>query len=161
MGHSAFWYSYLTTDHILTINLLVEKCREWNLPLYIIFADFKKIFDYIEFKVIWTRLEHFNVNPETARIIKQFYSASKFSLVIANELCEFNIRRWVLQGNSLFSLLLVLTLQLALNGVIWCNRGNPINDKRLQHLIMPKYIALISNNANKLQTMLNDFITEC
>ena len=158
---AGFRRSHSTTDHILTVNLLVEKSREWQLPLHIVFVDFQKAFDTIEYSAIWSALEHFNVNLETIRMIKQLYSASKSSVEIGNERRGFNIQRGVRQGDSLSPLLFILTLQMALDRINWRDRGIPINNKRLQHLDYADDIALFSRSVNELQTMLDDLIEEC
>ena len=39
---------YSTVDHLQTINQLIEKCNEFNRPLYIGYIDSEKAFDSIE-----------------------------------------------------------------------------------------------------------------
>ena len=39
-------------DHIQTINLLREKCRDFNLPLCLIYVDFEKAFESVEIDAI-------------------------------------------------------------------------------------------------------------
>ena len=39
---AGFRKNYSTMDHIQTINLLREKCRDFNLPLCLIYVDFER-----------------------------------------------------------------------------------------------------------------------
>jgi hypothetical protein len=158
---AGFKRSFSIVDHIMSVNLLVEKCREWALPLHMVFIDFKKAFDSIEFNAIWSALEHFNVDPETIRMIKQLYSASKSTVKVASTIAEFNIQRGVRQGDSLSPLLFVLTLQMAIDRVNWRNRSYLVNGQRLRHLDYADDIALVSSDINELQSMLDDLIAEC
>lgn len=36
-----------TINHIRTLTLLIQKCKEYNLPLYVGFVDLKKTFNFI------------------------------------------------------------------------------------------------------------------
>lgn len=65
---------FSTVDHIMTVNLLAEKCREWALPLHMVFIDFKKAFDSIELNSIWKALEYSNIDATTTRMIKQLFN---------------------------------------------------------------------------------------
>ena len=45
-----FRRDFSTTNHVMSIKLLLEECRKWDQPLHMIFVDFKKTFDTIELK---------------------------------------------------------------------------------------------------------------
>uniref|UniRef100_A0A914PPJ6 Reverse transcriptase domain-containing protein n=1 Tax=Panagrolaimus davidi TaxID=227884 RepID=A0A914PPJ6_9BILA len=56
---AGFRKCYSTVDHIYSLNQVFEKCREYNMPLYVVFIDFKKAFDSVELPAIWEALERF------------------------------------------------------------------------------------------------------
>lgn len=158
---AGFRRGYSTVDHLLTINLLVEKCREWALPLCMVFIDFKKAFDTIEFNAIWQALEKYNIDPCTISMIKQLYAAGTTSVNVGGKRANFTTQRGVRQGDSLSPLLFVLTLQLALENVKWGERGYPINGKLLRLLAYADDIVLCAKSLQEMQTMLDDVEHEC
>jgi hypothetical protein len=163
---AGFRKGFSTVDHIMSLNLLFEKCREWDLPMHVVFIDFKKAFDSIEFEAIWQALEYFNVDECTIRMIKQLYSAGTSSIRTANATANFEIQRGVRQGDSLSPLLFILTLQWALEKINWKKKGYPIdegkpNERRLNYLAYADDIMLCSNSLTKLQSMLNKLCLEC
>jgi hypothetical protein len=158
---AGFRPTYSTVDHIMNVNLLTEKCREWALPLHMAFIDFKKAFDSIEFNVIWEALEHYNVDECTIRMIKQLYAVGTSSVAVANSSAQFNIQRGVRQGDSLSPLLFILTLQFALDRIQWSNRGYKIGNNRLRYLAYADDMVLFSANMQELQSMLDDVAGTC
>uniref|UniRef100_A0A914Q2U9 Reverse transcriptase domain-containing protein n=1 Tax=Panagrolaimus davidi TaxID=227884 RepID=A0A914Q2U9_9BILA len=71
---AGFRKCYSTVDHIYSLNQVFEKCREYNMPLYVIFIDFKKAFDSVELPAIWEALERFGVDAGDIEIIKMIYA---------------------------------------------------------------------------------------
>ena len=47
-----------TTDHLQTINQIIEKCNEFNKPLCISFIDYEKAFDSVEHEAILKALQN-------------------------------------------------------------------------------------------------------
>lgn len=45
---AGFRSNFSTTDHIFTVNQLIEKCSEFNKKIYICFVDYQKAFDSLE-----------------------------------------------------------------------------------------------------------------
>uniref|UniRef100_A0A914UT97 Reverse transcriptase domain-containing protein n=1 Tax=Plectus sambesii TaxID=2011161 RepID=A0A914UT97_9BILA len=158
---AGFCRTFSTIDHVMTINLLIEKCREWNLPLHICFIDFLKAFNSVKFPAIWAALSNFSVNHETMCLIQQLYAVGTSSVVIGKSTAPFATQRGVWQGGLLSPLLFNITLQDALNQVNWAGRRIAIGSKRLSHLAYADDIALFSPDAAALQTMLDDVATVC
>ena len=46
-----------TTYHIHAIDQGKEKCREYNIPLYVTFVDYEKAFDSVQTQAILTSLQ--------------------------------------------------------------------------------------------------------
>ena len=45
---AAYRKGFSTEDHLLTLNLLMERCKEWKAELWLGLVDFEKAFDTIE-----------------------------------------------------------------------------------------------------------------
>jgi hypothetical protein len=45
-----------TTDHIFTLRKIIEKCREFNIDIHMLFIDFKKAYDSIKRPAVWKAL---------------------------------------------------------------------------------------------------------
>ncbi|PZR02946.1 MAG: hypothetical protein DI539_27135, partial [Flavobacterium psychrophilum] len=158
---AGFRQKFSTVDHIMSLNLLFEKAREWKLPIYATFIDFQKAFDTVQFEAIWAALRHYKLDDCTIRMIQQLYVAGKSSVVVGNSLAPYSTQRGVRQGDSLSPLLFIITLQYALDQLKWDSFGIKIGTKRLQYLAYADDIVLLSSNKQELQQMLNELATVC
>ncbi|XGW31396.1 hypothetical protein V3C99_009956 [Haemonchus contortus] len=155
---AGFRRKFSTRDHILSVNLLMEKCSEWRKPLNMAFIDYQKAFDTIEYKYIWKALEKFGVDDCTVRMIKQLYAAGRSFLALGTMEMEIDIQRGVRQGDSLSPLLFILTLQSCLDEIDWCDQGYPIEHVRLNYLAYADDMFLCSPTVDGLQAMLDKLI---
>ena len=55
---AGFRKGYSTTDHLQSINQVIEKCNEFNLPLCIAYIDYEKAFDSVEHAIIFKALRN-------------------------------------------------------------------------------------------------------
>ena len=60
-----------TVDHLMVYKVLEQRCREWNVPLYISTIDFTKAFDRIRHSALWSSLEHYGVKPAYVRLLQK------------------------------------------------------------------------------------------
>ena len=56
-----FRKKFSTIDHIYTLNQVIEKCNEFNLPLCVGYIDYEKAFDSVEHFAIFEALRKINV----------------------------------------------------------------------------------------------------
>ena len=83
-----------------------------NMPGLLIFIDFEKAFDSLEWKLLFNCLNVFNFGPNFKCWIKTFYKNIK-SCVVNNGLCSdfFDLTRGVRQGDPLFPYLFLLAVE--------------------------------------------------
>ena len=62
-----------TTDHIYTLNQVIEKCNEFNLPLCVGYIDYEKAFDSVEHFAIFEALRKINVKEDYVQILENIY----------------------------------------------------------------------------------------
>ena len=53
VDQAAYRPGFSTKDHLLTMTLLVERCSEWNVDLWLGLVDFEKAFVSIEHDGLW------------------------------------------------------------------------------------------------------------
>ena len=83
-----------------------------NVPGLLIFIDFQKAFDSLEWNFLLSCLEAFNFGPDFIRWVKTFYKNIQ-SCVINNGLMSdyFTLERGVTQGNPLSPYLFVIAIE--------------------------------------------------
>lgn len=100
-----------TTDAIHAARLLLEKHREKNKPIHLVFIDLEKAFDRVPRDVIWYALRQHGVPEELVRWVKMLYSGSTSRVRAAAGTSEdFNVTVGVHQGSALSPLLFNLVM---------------------------------------------------
>ena len=66
--------NHQTVDHLMVHKWLEQRCREWDVPSYILTVDFTKAFDRVKHRVLWTSLEHYGIGPANVELLKQLCS---------------------------------------------------------------------------------------
>ena len=94
-----------------TVRSILDTMKE-NIPGLMIFIDFRKAFDTLEWNFLFNCLDAFNFGPEFKRWIKTFYKNIQ-SCVINNGLSSeyFNLSRGVSQGDPLSPYLFLLAVE--------------------------------------------------
>ncbi|MCJ3464047.1 reverse transcriptase family protein, partial [Klebsiella pneumoniae] len=70
---AGFRKGYSTVDHIHTINQVIEKCAEYNQPLYIAFIDYEKEFDSVDTSAVMQALRNQGVDEHYVRLLEDIY----------------------------------------------------------------------------------------
>jgi hypothetical protein len=71
---AGFRKGFSTTDHLQTINQIIEKCNEFNIPLCLAFIDYEKAFDSIEHWAIFEALKDIGIHETYVNILKDIYT---------------------------------------------------------------------------------------
>lgn len=93
---AGFRSGYSTTDHIFVVEQMIEKCNEFNQPLYLAFVDYNKAFDSIEQPYLWTA-EH-DIKDKYIRLLKEIYEGSTAKIEMEMMSRPFKISRGIKQG---------------------------------------------------------------
>ncbi|GFO32255.1 endonuclease-reverse transcriptase [Plakobranchus ocellatus] len=81
---AGFRKGYSTTDHIYTLNQVIEKSNEYNLPLCVGFIDYEKAFDSVEHFAIFDALRKININETYVTILENIYRNASARVHIDN-----------------------------------------------------------------------------
>ena len=76
-NQAGFRSDYSTTDHIFTLQFLVEKLKSCHKKLYCSFVDFSSAFDSVWRSGLWWKLAEIGVNGKIFDIIRNMYSDIK------------------------------------------------------------------------------------
>ena len=90
-------------DHLMVYRVLEQRCREWNVPLYISTIDFTKAFDSIKHSALWNSLRFYGVKPAYVRLMQRLYSQQEGTVLTDKESDAFPIKRGTKQGDPLSS----------------------------------------------------------
>lgn len=81
---AGFRKGYSTTDHIFTLNQVIEKSNKYNLPLCVGFIDYEKAFDFVEHFAIFDALRKININETYVAILENIYQNATARVHIEN-----------------------------------------------------------------------------
>ena len=88
-----------TRDHILNLNILIQKCRDFNTELRICFIDYSKAFDCVKHQMLWKTLAQMGLEPTTRCLIRQLYEGQQAAIKLESGQSEwFQVEKGVRQG---------------------------------------------------------------
>ena len=108
---AGFRSNYSTTDHIFTLNSLVQLYLKNKKRLYCAFIDYAKAFDTINRTSLWSKLIASEINGNVIRVIYNLYENAKSCIRKSNKLSHFfSCNVGVRQGENLSPLLFAIYL---------------------------------------------------
>ena len=128
---AGFRSRYSMTDHI---HVMKEKCREYNIPLFITFIDYKKAFDSMQTQAVLTSLQEQGIEDVYIKLLKEIYTNSSITVHLHKESNTINIRRAVWQGDTISPKLFTAVLKSIFRWLTSETRGLKIDGKFLSHL---------------------------
>lgn len=88
-----------TREQIQNVRQLVEKCREYNVPLVMGFLDYSKAFDCVRWKMLWQIMEEMGVPAHLIALIRNLYADSRAAVRLQEgHSPDFEASRGVRQG---------------------------------------------------------------
>ena len=157
---AGFRKGFSTTDHLHTINQVIEKCNEYGKPLCIGFIDFEKAFDTVEHEAVFKALERQGVEPVYTTILKEIYKESKAVIRMEKESQPFKVNRGVRQGDTISPKLFTAVLEDVFRSLDWKEEGISINGERLSHLRFADDVVVVAETMGDLERMINDLAKE-
>lgn len=158
---AGFRRGYSTTDHLHTMQQLIEKTNEYKLPLFIAFIDFQKAFDSINHQYVWQALLKDGVDMRYINTIKKIYELSSARIKLDQLGSAFSIDNGVKQGDCMSPKLFNSVLEHVFRTLNWESMGVNINGKYLSNIRFADDIALFGNTEKELQQMIKELNIKC
>ena len=116
MDSARVYYIYRSSmGQVLTVRRIIERVKDTHLEACIIFVDFSKAFDSIDRGKMSKILRAYGIPIETIKAIMMLYN-NTIAIVRSpdGDTDFFDIRSWVLQGDTLAPLLFIICLDYVL-----------------------------------------------
>ena len=122
------------TDHVFTMQQLMEASKEFDQPLYAAFVDIEKAYDGIPRQALLATLRRYGASERVCQLITMLYKKTTAKVRVGCETSDsFNIESGVKQGCILSTLLFNIYMDFAIRqvlpkydgkGVVWHSRTN-------------------------------------
>ena len=145
---AGFKAGYSTQDHIQALSQLLEKSKEYQLPVCLAFVDYRKAFDSVETTAIINALHEAGINPAYVDIVIGEKSTTDIKLL--SEVCHIKINKGVRQGDTISPKLFAATLESVFRKMNH-QGGIMIDGEKLTHLLYADDCVLFANNPTELQ----------
>ena len=88
-----------TREQIVNIRIIIEKCRDQNIPLYMCFIDYAKAFDCVSHRKLWDTMEQMEFPVHIIQLVANLYNEQESVVRTTNGDTDwFKIERGVKQG---------------------------------------------------------------
>ena len=108
---AAYRKGFSTVDHLLTVTLVAQKSREFNVPVWMALVDYAKAFDTVEHEPLWNALLEQKVPMHYVVLLKRLYADQFASVQAGDRSRRFTVARGVKQGDPISALLFISVMQ--------------------------------------------------
>ena len=157
---AGFRSGFSTIDHLHSINQLIEKANEYNIPLCLAFVDYEKAFDSIEHNAVFDSLREQGINENYIQLLENIYSNSTAIIKLHKNSNEIKVAKGVRQGDTISPKLFIASLESIFRKTDWDGIGINIDGEYLNNLRFADDIELATEKNEDLQNMLSDLNKE-
>ena len=111
--------------------ILIERCAEWNVELWMGSVDFEKAFDSIEHEALWQVLPDQGVDDDHIDFLTVLYNNQTACVTAGANSRDFPVGRGVKQGDPISALLFIDVMKTIFRN--WKQKWNTLN-KRIMEL---------------------------
>ena len=158
---AAFRRGFGCNDHIQAVSQVVERSREYRMPLVIVFVDFLKAFDMLDHEYMFETLSEFGIEEGIIALIQRCYEDSSLSLKLFTKELHIPIHKGVRQGDTISPALFTAALERAIRQLDWDTRGIRVDGRHLHHLRFADDIVLFARDTLEATDMLSQFTEAC
>ncbi|TKR59886.1 hypothetical protein L596_029494 [Steinernema carpocapsae] len=144
-----------TAEHLQAVNQLLEKAREYRVPIFMVFIDFEKAFDSVESNAIWNAAQRQGVHPKLLKLLRNIYSQATSKIQVGRAQVQIEIQRGVRQGDTISPKLFNAALEETFKELRWEPRPEH-QRRRISNLRFADDIVLIADTEEELQLMVTE-----
>ena len=155
--HNGFRVGRSTGDHLCSLSLIVKSCIKRKLNTFGVFIDFSKAYDRVNRDLLWHKLSVLGVNGKMLNSVKSLYEHVQCTVRVNRCYSDwFDVHAGLKQGCVLSPLLFNAFMNDLIHVIRSLNCGVPFDkDDSVSILLYADDIVLLSDNEQKLQTMLD------
>jgi hypothetical protein len=149
-AQAAFRKGFSITDHLFTINQVIEKCNEFNIEAHIGLMDYSKAFDSLEHWHLYQSLVDADVEKKYIRIVKNIYDNVTAKIKLHEVSRAFKIERGIRQGCVCSTDFFITSLEKIYRTIDISQHGIDVNSSKLVDLRFADDRAVIAKSAKDL-----------
>uniref|UniRef100_A0A7I4Y7G6 Reverse transcriptase domain-containing protein n=1 Tax=Haemonchus contortus TaxID=6289 RepID=A0A7I4Y7G6_HAECO len=153
---TGFRKNFSCMDNIQAVTQLIERSREYRLPLALLFVDYKKAFDSVEINAVLNALAQAGVDPAYVHLLEQCLSNTSTSIQLFERKLKIPVGKGVRQGDTISPKLFTAALQYAMLNLDWDERGYSVNGRNVNNLRFADDIVLISSSTPEMEKMVSE-----
>jgi len=152
-----------TRDALFGLQVLLQRCRDYNITVYLCFIDFEKAFDKVKHNRLIEVLHKHQVDDKDARIICNLYMKQKASVMFENQFTdEIEIKRGVRQGCVLSPLLFnAYSEEIFKEALDDVDVGIVVNGEKINNMRYADDTVVLASTPEGLQFLLNRINAKC
>ncbi len=156
----AYRKGHQTSDHLFTLNTLIQNAFNKSNSLYVCFVDFRKAFDSVPHSCLLNKLFVNGISGKFLKIITMLYSKVKSCARANDGLTEFfSCARGVRQGCILSPMLFALFLNDLNEKINSDSNGVRLGNETFSTLFYADDLVLLAESAEDLQNQLDTLHT--
>ena len=150
-----------TVEQIFNCRLIIEKHLQHQRDMFHNFIDFKKAFDRVWHKGLWSVLRGFNIDEGLVLLIQALYEHSSSAVIMNNQLGDYfrttiGVRQGCLLSPVLFNIFLERIIHMTLHDYV---PSISIGGRPICNLRFANDIDLMEGSAGELQDLTNRLVT--
>ena len=113
---AGFRKKYSTMDHIFTLTQLLERAREYRLPMCVAFVDYEKAFDSVEINAVLQSLRKQGVASQYVDLLREANSGCTTDVSLLSSPIRVPVQKGVKQGDTISPKLFTACLENIMRG---------------------------------------------
>ena len=145
-----------TLDHLHSITSIIENRKLRKLSTFTAFIDFKKAYDTVSRKLLFTKLSDLGLSTKFLCTLNSIYSHVECCIRLNGKMTEwFDVNTGLKQGCVLSPIMFNIFINNLIDAIKSLDIGVNIDDEKIGILLYADDIVLMAENENDLQVLLN------